>query len=232
MRRTKDKFNETKYHCRNLFIKFDQIEEVISMSELIKLIDTIRYDLNNFANSYRATTFTLQSELKSKHNDTFIKWYEVAKKPLILSEYSNLLKEIRNLNQKNGNNYIAFNISYSSVTSKIYFDINLTNYGKEMMKPTNIEFKKPLQVKISNGTSQDLTKNDKELVYAELAKEVSKLIKEVNPKNISNFKLENIKIIKKRFTVPEFKNIVNEQMIIMKTIIDDGVDKFEETSET
>lgn len=229
MRRTKDKFNETKYHCRNLFIKFEQIDEVKSMRELIKLIDTIRYDLNNFANSYRATTFTLQSELKSKYGDDFVNWYEVAKRPLITSEYSNLLKEIRNVNQKNGNNYIAFNISYSSATSKIYYDINLTNYGKEMIKPTNIEFTKPLQVQISNGTSPDLTKNDEELVFVELIKEVSKLIKEVNPENISNFRLENIKIIEKRFTVLEFKNIINEQMIIMKNIIDDGVEKFEQT---
>lgn len=227
MRRTKDKFNETKYHCRNLFSKFEKILEVKSFLELTELINTIRYDLNNFTNSYRATTFTLQSELRSKYKDEFNSWYDKAIIPLIKSEYSNLLKEIRNVNQKNGNNYFSFNISYTNDEAKVFYDINLANYIDDLIKPTNIELLKPLKIRISNGgPGSPLTEEDREIMNHELIKKMISIHESVNPENFSNFKLENIKLLDKRFEIPQFKEIINEQMLIMKQIIDDASDYF------
>src|SRR5688500_1970087 len=122
MRTSQDKLNETRHFYHEVIRIIDLISEEKEFENLLKLISQFRFQLNAFVNAYRATTFTLQAELKSKYGDKFTTWYEVQLKKISSFDFTKVLKELRNINQKRGNKYPTFIFEGESEKSIIHFE--------------------------------------------------------------------------------------------------------------
>lgn len=103
MRVTQDKFNETRYNYHKVKDKFEEIKSEKDLGKLIELILFIRYEINSFVNSFRATTFALQSEHRRSHGEKFEDWYKKSIDKINSDPFSKAVKELRNINQKQGN---------------------------------------------------------------------------------------------------------------------------------
>jgi hypothetical protein len=149
MRAAQDKFNEARYHFWRAKDKLDQINGEKDYPKLFDLIAEFRYEINSYVNSHRATTFALQAEMKSKYGDKFLKWYERQLIKITSDEFSKILKELRNINQKEGNKFPTFEFKGESESSVITFEIDFTNPDGKFITKTSHHLKKPLTIEIS-----------------------------------------------------------------------------------
>lgn len=127
MRASQDKFNETKYYFWKVDSKLNEILNTEDIRKIPEIISEFRFELNAYINSHRATTFTLQSELRSKYKDKFEEWYSTQLKNLTSYEFSSILKELRNINQKEGNKYPTFEFKGETNKMILLYEIDLTN---------------------------------------------------------------------------------------------------------
>lgn len=122
---TFDKIRETRYHFDHIQTLYHAIENESNVNKLIKLIRAFRYEINSFVNSHRATTLTLQKECRNKFGDKFNEWYAISLKELVDDEFAIVIKELRNINQKEGNIFPTFIFEAEKNGKKIYWEGDL-----------------------------------------------------------------------------------------------------------
>lgn len=135
---TFDKIRETRYHYDNLRILYKQIECENDIFKLVRFIRAFRYEINSFVNSHRATTLTLQKECRNKYGEKFNEWYATALEELINDEFSIIIKELRNINQKEGNIFPTFIFEAEKNGKKIYWEGDLHNSKWKSFNIANI----------------------------------------------------------------------------------------------
>lgn len=224
MRVTQDKFNEVKYNFAKLKAKFKEIEEEVEFINLLELINEFRFDLNSFVNSYRSTTFTLQAEHKSKHGDIFIKWYETARKKITDDEFSKIITELRNINQKEGNIYPTFQFKGETDKAIVYFELDLANKDSNFITTKQIEWKNNISFELESTSNNpnEISHEDKMKLLKISMELYTSTMNEIHEQK--KIKLDSIKIdrFNKKYSPEEFKKNLNRMGYIMQEIIEEG----------
>jgi len=122
---TLDKIKETNYHFDRIYEISEKIKCENNFYKLFPLTKQFRYELNSFVNSYRSTTFNLQKECRTKYGQRFEEVYQSALQKIIDDDFLKIVKELRNINQKEGNLYPTFTFSSIKNGTKINFETDL-----------------------------------------------------------------------------------------------------------
>lgn len=226
MRITQDKFNETRHHYWRLNGIMHSILVEKSFSRIVDMIMEFRYELNSFVNSHRATTFTLQAEHKSKLGIKFNFWYEGALKPLLQDDFSKILKELRNINQKEGNLYPTFVFKTETDKAILYYEIDFTAEQHDYIINKRCEPKMSISVDLSDGCSNDdprtITDEDRAKIMKAVAafcKEQEAQIREDKTLQLYSLKIERLG---QEFNPSDFLQNLKRVTKILQDIVNDG----------
>lgn len=168
MRLTIDKEKEAFYHFKNFKQKLEKINHIKSIKELLIEVEYLRFDINAFINSLRATTLVLQKEYRSKFGEAFNTWYSEKVKEIEAIEFLKILKELRNINQKEGNIYPTFIFKSGTAKGSISFEVDYTGDSKSAIKNIVVEFNNFGGIEISDAVADhetQLTLEDKQKVW-------------------------------------------------------------------
>ena len=186
-----------------------------------------RFELNSFVNSHRATTFALQSEYKSKLGAKFTSWYGKNLVKITNDEFSKILKELRNINQKEGNIYPTFEYKAEVEGGIFYFEVDFTN-SQNPIQRERFETKERIAVRISDllpGEIPGILKKEDEIKiwdsFTNIYMEQRKLLSQVKP---NDYKLHQLKIDRfdKNYSPNEFISNLERMGKNLQEVIDDG----------
>jgi|GEM_PF-3955837 len=198
---TQDKLRETKYYLDRVTATLEKIKSTTDMLEVVKEGLYMRYDLNSFINSSRAVTLVLQKEFRRKYDAEFDNWYALKLQKLKQHGFSEKLKELRNMNQKEGNKYPTLELITELEKVNLFFELDYTQasgktlikYGMFVKGSENLPNAAP--VPTINSTNSDLpklTEEDKDKLLDEISKEWKQANTEALQKN--NFRLHKLKV--------------------------------------
>lgn len=188
---TWDKFRESKYYLNRVIASLMEIEYSNYSIKTVQDILYLRYDLNSYINASRATTFVLQKEYRSAYGNEFDTLYSEIIQTLIEHNFSNSLKELRNMNQKEGNKYPTFEFVSELENSNFYFELDFTAtsgniFPKQRLESKGVKYTKPLFT-----TTAEISEDK----FLEILHETYRdAVEEVNLKK--NFKLHKLKVDK------------------------------------
>jgi hypothetical protein len=226
MQITQDKFQETTYHFSRLKAKLDEIINEKDFNKLVYSVIEFRYELNACVNSYRATTFALQSEHRKKFGEKFEKWYQVAKDKITSDQFSKIIQELRNINQKEGNIYPTFQFEGESDEAIIFFEIDYTSKDTSFIIRKGLTAKVGLSVELSDILPGEplnkFTIDDENRMNAAAAKFFGEQQNKIFKKN--QFKLQKIKIdrFQKEYSPSEFLENFVRMGNLLREIVKDG----------
>jgi hypothetical protein len=134
MRLTRDKLNEAIYYFNIFETKLNGINQLSLLKDIFMAVEHLRFDINSFTNSMRATTLVLQKEYKSKHGKDFETWYADKLKEINANSFFNTLKELRNINQKEGNIYPTFIFKTETSKGNVLFEVDYVGEKGKIIK--------------------------------------------------------------------------------------------------
>ncbi|HRH50583.1 MAG TPA: hypothetical protein PLP23_17645 [Panacibacter sp.] len=124
---TQDKLREAIYFYQTFKKQILVGCESSSLEKRINSLFNARYNLTAFVNSFRSVTFCMQKELRTKFGDTFEKWYKEYGYELFNHEFSKVIIEMRNINQKHGNTFPIYCFSGENGNYELIAKIKMTN---------------------------------------------------------------------------------------------------------
>ncbi len=152
----------------------------------------------------RATTLVLQKEYKSKHGKKFEDWYSVKVKDINANTFFSTLKELRNINQKEGNIYPTFIFKTETTKGNILFEVDYIGQNDKVIKNLTLE------------NVPDESEHYK-MLYEEAIKTDNFILKE--------FKIDRMNII---MTPADFLMKSKECGRIIEKIVNEATEKFGE----
>ncbi len=238
MRATQDKFTETKYYLKKIKENLELIQKETKFTEIVDKIFEFRYALNAFVNNYRSTTFALQKEHK-KNGELFADWYSRALKPIIEGEFTKVIQDLRNINQKEGNIYPTFEFKGSTQDTNIFFELDFTSNQDSFvtsyrMESIGMNSEKPVKANIADiqfkstfpasgaVESIEISESDRQLIFKDAMNHLTKTVNSLYEQD--GFKLNKIKIdrLNKEFTPEEFLDNLNRVTGTLQSILEDG----------
>jgi hypothetical protein len=233
MERSIDKLNETAYHYNRLKSLLDELIIEKNGEKLVLLIQNFRFELNAYVNSHRATTFTLQSELRNKFGDFFENWYSKKKEILKGHPFGKTLLELRNINQKEGNLYPTFLIKRESGLMIYIHEFDLIDSKRRFLKPYNFLPKSnkitfDLPQKGIGENPNELTEQEESFLKFQLFKTIKEDLESIkNEKSFEVFKIR-IERFNNEYTPSQFLNNLKEMGILLEDLILEGVELFKD----
>lgn len=231
MRRSIDKLNESGYYFQKVQNLISELKFEKSPEAIVLLIQNLRFELNSYINSHRATTFTLQAELRTKFGAQFESWYSKKIFELRKHPFSKTLLELRNINQKEGNLFPTFLLKNETENFVFIYEFDLIAPENTFLKPflitpknRNIRFDLPPVRENENPFS--ITKEQESSLKFQLFQILSNEVKK-NGEEV--FLVEKIKIsrFKAEYYPTEFLENLREMGKQLEDIIAEGKVLFE-----
>lgn len=229
MNRTIDKLNESSYYFNKVQDIIEEFKIDNSPKTMVKLIQEFRFELNSYINSHRATTFTLQAELRTKFGTQFETWYSKKIETLRNHPFSKTLLELRNINQKEGNLYPTFLIKRETENFKILYEFDLVSPENTFIKPYSVTPKNnkatfELPSRQENEDPNKFSSKDEAYLKFQLLKMITNDLKESPKKEIVEIEKIRISRFNSEYSVSDFLEKLREMGKLLECIVLEGKD--------